>query len=226
MLSMFSALIVTTLIAGPPAFSNEAQRRPHTADTAVAMTVAAVMDSEVIPEVPMSHYLVSHPDNHDYIQTYGVSTCVAMTLYDPVSRTGILAHVAADNDFAAFMRRIANELRSNGIPANRVQAHLIGGWKGWSESIVHALFTGLRRLGVKKVKHDDVLTDPGIDLQADDGLAPFDLQITAGTGKPVRAVMLRLRDGAVFDYVEKIRYSAGDENEKISPIPLDGASPE
>lgn len=179
--------------------------------------VAAPADSASIPDVPMSHYFVTQAERHAYIETSGVSTCVVITFYDPQSHVGILAHVAAGDDVAVLMGRVASEFRRRGIQSDRVQGRLIGGWKGWSESIVNSLASGLKRLGVRKVKKD-VLTDVGIAYQPFENL----MQLTPIHGtqdvRAIRSVMLGLRDGAVYDYVENVSYVPVSD-ERASPIP-------
>ncbi|RYZ81606.1 MAG: hypothetical protein EOP04_23635, partial [Proteobacteria bacterium] len=51
------------------------------------------VDVGVIPAVQMGEYMISDYSHHDYILTGGVGPCVAITFFDPVTKTGMLAHL-------------------------------------------------------------------------------------------------------------------------------------
>jgi len=50
-------------------------------------------DHETIPEVSQREYIYTSINKHQYVQTYGAYTCLAVVFYSQVSQVGVLAHI-------------------------------------------------------------------------------------------------------------------------------------
>lgn len=92
-------------------------------------------DAATTPEVAMGEYMISSLSQNGGLQTYGVSTCVVLTLWDRSTGTGVLAHVSGMIGIPASMSRIFRDLRSLGVSTSRLEARILGGWVGWSEEM-------------------------------------------------------------------------------------------
>jgi hypothetical protein len=58
-------------------------------------------DTPTIPEVYQREYIHTNANDQSFVQTAGLVTCIALTIYDAHSRTGVLAHIdgkTTDND--------------------------------------------------------------------------------------------------------------------------------
>ena len=165
-------------------------------------SLSGATDSPNIPEVAMNEYLLSNAARTPLIESFGATTCVIVTIWDPATQAGILAHVSAAIDGKASLNEILTRMRSSGINPQRLQARLIGGWKGWSEGIVAGIEAGLKMNGVAVVARD--VLNPNVpnlhDLQ--NGLT-LDTKSNA-RGAAIKNLIFDLRSGQVISYHETV----------------------
>lgn len=145
-----------------------------------------------VPDVRMDEYIVARADDAPVVRTFGVSTCVVLTLYDPAARVGALAHISAEADIPHSLDAVFQALAAAGAPASSLRAQLFGGWRtsaggplgfhSTSPEMVRQIKNALARRGVP-VAREETLVDP---------LHPDGL-------KPVRNFSFDLRTGAVAD---------------------------
>lgn len=163
---------------------------------------AGAIDSPNIPEVSMNEYLLSDAARTPLIESFGATTCVIVTIWDPATQTGMLAHVSAVIDGKTSLNEILMRMRSLGINPLRLQARLIGGWKGWSEGIVAGIEAGLKMNGVAVVSRD--VLNPHVpslhDLQ--NGLT-LDTK-SSDRGAAIKSLIFDLRTGQVLNYQETV----------------------
>lgn len=87
-----------------------------------------------------------------YLQSHGAAPCVIVTLYDPETKTGALSHFDAGTGVAASLELM---IGSMGLPEEtRLQARLIGGMEGLSDSLFLQLVRELDRRGVEILEAD------------------------------------------------------------------------
>ena len=169
---------------------------------AIENGLSGVSDSPTIPEVAMNEYLLSNAARTPAIESFGATTCVIVTIWDSATQTGVLAHVSAAIDGKAALNEILLRMRSSGINPQRLQARLIGGWKGWSEGIVAGIEAGLKMNGVTVIARD--VLNPNVpslhDIQ--NGLTLDTKSSTRGAA--IKNLIFDLRSGQVFNYQETV----------------------
>lgn len=89
-------------------------------------------DVETTPEVSQREFLLTTAKSHPLIQTYGVATCLALAIYHPKTKTGVLAHIDAPTLVTPSVERLASAFRALGIPTEELVAHLSGADPGSS----------------------------------------------------------------------------------------------
>lgn len=137
------------------------------------------LDSIDSYEVLQGQYVIQkYSPKTPSLQTFGIGPCVAVTLYDPKTKTGTLAHIDS-TDKAKSFTNVLNQLKYQGIDLNNLEAHIIGGQTGSSEETVGILYDSIKNNSIK-LKEIDVL------------------------GDNTRAIMLNLENGEVSDYQESI----------------------
>lgn len=188
-------------------------------------------DSPDSPEVDIDEYIIARAGERDSVQTYGVATCIALSLFDETTFTGSLAHFSATADVPKSVERILA-----GFPGlrreqrRRLKARLIGGWKNgpgelttdvkWTSPDIHAALTAaLRSQGIDVVQ-DETLVVPG---------APGVVS--------TRNLVLELATGGLYDYRQTVEFSqpvdrapgrerfAVDRVLRTHPLSLDARSP-
>ncbi len=65
-----------------------------------------------------------------YLQTSGLWSCIGVTIYDPKTKIGALAHID-DKGKAKDLNIVILILKTKGIPTNRLVANIIGGSGDW-----------------------------------------------------------------------------------------------
>jgi len=90
------------------------------------------------------------------IMTLGLANCVAVTIYDPITKTGALAHFdPAQESGHMFGNMISGFNQKN---YDQLQIRLVGGWSGNSERVVHYLRQQIASRGLE-ITSEDVLGD-------------------------------------------------------------------
>lgn len=89
---------------------------------------SAHADDASIPEVMMNQYLVASNKNFSAIQTYGVATCIVVTLYDSYLKQGALLHLSASSDIKNSIELVLQELGARGSQRANLKAQILGGW--------------------------------------------------------------------------------------------------
>lgn len=129
--------------------------------------------------VPMRAYAMADAAERSYLLTADVSTCTVLSLYDPETRTGVLAHFDIRSDLHNSLDRLLAGLAERGIPSWRLKARIAGG-NSWMEGS-RVLQADLReRLAVEGVR-----------------LGPSE---TANPGDRSRSFALDLASGELFLY--------------------------
>jgi len=65
---------------------------------------------------------------HPYLLTTALSGCWGLVIYDPLTNSGLLAHVPfADIDYSQSAHLIFSKISRLGIPLNRLQVNIFGG---------------------------------------------------------------------------------------------------
>jgi chemotaxis receptor (MCP) glutamine deamidase CheD len=134
-------------------------------------------------EVSQREYTISDARTHLFVETASLATCVGVTLYDRQTTTGLLAHVDAPTRLGPSFERVFQEFTKRGIPLSRLEAHVIGGQTHPShpeqdryDHLASDLLATLHEAGIQVVETD------------------------LGGENAVRAIMLELDTGEVFDF--------------------------
>ncbi|MBI3543367.1 MAG: hypothetical protein HY075_08865 [Deltaproteobacteria bacterium] len=142
-------------------------------------------DDASIPEVAQREYLITDAGHYPRIQTTGMSTCYALSLYDRKTKTGLLAHIDAPTRFDVSLERMLQEFSRRGIAPTALEARVIGGetdppsdpYKTGLKA-GERIFQGLAAAGITVVERD------------------------LGGDNSYRSITLDLNDGVAYDYVE------------------------
>ncbi len=156
-----------------------------------------IQDNADIPEIFMDQALIAQADTTLLIQTAGALTCLVITLWDPVTKMGAIAHISAQISIAPSMDKIKREFEIRGVPAGRLQARIVGGLKGWSERMVNELKTFIKRSKIQLVENDTLFD--AIDLSPT-GL----MKKNVSKVKMNQAFTLSLQTGELFNHEETI----------------------
>ncbi|OGQ84509.1 MAG: hypothetical protein A2289_14740 [Deltaproteobacteria bacterium RIFOXYA12_FULL_58_15] len=126
--------------------------------TATRNDVPDVADAK---EVPQGHYGIVRfgERKHSHIKTCGLGPCVGVTLYDPTTRTGCIAHDDAGKNMEASLWRILADFQKAGANIDKLEARVIGGEtsgtvEGPSELVVLDVLRALERQGISIVEMD------------------------------------------------------------------------
>ncbi len=128
-------------------------------------------------EVLQGQYSIKQAEDSRYMQTFGIGPCVALTLYDNETRTGVMAHIDSPEKVENSTPVIIRQLQQQGIDPEDLEARIIGGRTELSEEIIRNLNQSLSQYNVPIVE-EDIL------------------------GNSSRAIMMDLNDGEVYDYLE------------------------
>lgn len=106
----------------------------------------------------MGEFVVARAADTPEVRTYGVGPCLALALYDPQARVGLLAHVSPPDDAESSVGAMLASLEAAGAERRRLTARVVGGWKKGddplfpddytSPKMLKALVTALSRRGV------------------------------------------------------------------------------
>ncbi len=156
-----------------------------------ALTAAARADAPV-PDVRMDEFIVARASDHPVVRTWGVSTCVVLTLYDASNGIGALAHISAEADIPRSLDAVYGDMRRSGAALSDLQAQLFGGWRtqrggvfafhSTSPEMVAQIKSWLARRDIP-IAREETLVDPA----------------QPGPFKPIRSFSFDLRDGEVTD---------------------------
>ena len=184
--------------------------------TATAATAHATQnlarDSARVPEILQDQYLVATSTEHPAIQTWGVTTCIAVTLYDPALKLGAMMHVSASTDIPVAVATVVDRLVSRGSHPFNLQAQLLGGWGDSmsgdssihfeSRRMANQLYFELAQKGTVIVRNETVTE------KSDTNRAPIlDLEFN-------------LQTGAVYRYQPSVFYSAPSPALPLPTLPL------
>jgi len=96
-------------------------------------------------------------DESHILKTIGVSTCIAVTLYDSRSKVGSMVHISAATDTANLreaFRSMLNSMRKAGYQEaskGEVEVRILGGWQGTSDGLLMGIKNCLSSLGLSNV---------------------------------------------------------------------------
>jgi len=127
---------------------------------------ASVADSEDNIDVFMQQVATtSGRDEHPVLTTIGVSWCVAVTLYDPESQAGSLAHFSAMNNTKALQSTLAGMLYSlqkagfSQEDRSQLQIHVLGDYEH-DGTLQQRVLTALRGMGLPEPVEVGYASDP------------------------------------------------------------------
>ncbi len=166
---------------------------------------------DAVVSVPQRIYSFSRggdPHYKRYLETLGLSTCIGLTVYDPKTKIGCIAHLDNDNGIkpashdmeSPFLLKVANDFKRFNSPGP-YHLRIVGGWRGISEHTLLPLFETLHYLDPFEV----------VELAA---LEPMPW------GSQVLSVILDLEDGMLYNSSARQRFN-NEEVERISRILLD-----
>lgn len=89
-------------------------------------------DRAAVPEILQDQFAIASAAEYPALQTYGVTTCVAVTLYDVQLHQGALLHVSASTKIPEALRLVLEQLKQRGTDPADLQAQL---WGGWGDSL-------------------------------------------------------------------------------------------
>jgi chemotaxis receptor (MCP) glutamine deamidase CheD len=148
-------------------------------------------------DTPSSREILQHEyaiSEEKLLQTFGIGPCVAVTLYDPIAKIGMLAHFDTLTEVYDSLDQILLELKLFGASQNRIEARIIGGLTGSSEELIYEIKDRLNEAGISIVE-EDIL----------------------GVGE-ARAIQFNTLTGEISDYEETIN-TTSNLDEKIKRIP-------
>jgi chemotaxis receptor (MCP) glutamine deamidase CheD len=101
-------------------------------------TVGMGQDDRSTLEIPQNGYIFTNVAKHKRVQTFGVGPCIAVTLWDPKTQSGVLAHMHAKNaaEVALDFDRMLAEFQVRGIAVNNLEVGMVGGWDELSNGLV------------------------------------------------------------------------------------------
>ncbi len=166
---------------------------------------------DAVVSVPQRMYSFSRggdPHYTRYLETLGLSVCIGLTVYDPKTKVGCIAHLdnrkgikPHPNDREPhFLLKLAHDLKKFNSPGP-YQVRIVGGWKGISEHTLLPLFETLYHLDPFEV----------VELAA---LEPMPW------GSQVLSVILDLEDGVLYNSSARHR-SNNEVAERISRVLID-----
>lgn len=145
-----------------------------------------------VPDARMDEYIVARASDHRVVRTFGVSTCVVLTLYDPAAQVGALAHVSAMADIPRSLAAVFADLRAAGAGNGALRAQLFGGWRTDPNGMT--LFRSTSPEMVKEIKA--VLAKRSVPVAREETLTDPE---HPGTVKPIRNFAFDLLTGTVTD---------------------------
>jgi hypothetical protein len=137
------------------------------------------LDIGIIPLIVMGQYKIVDASTHSHLQSSSFNPCWALTIYDPISKSGMLAHLPPANLFlnedepetvpnSKLLDAILLNFKERGIPLRRLRVGIYGGLDpgparnedgsyGWwkNPKVAYATSGGLMRgaaNGVRQIK--------------------------------------------------------------------------
>lgn len=169
-------------------------------------------DRSTVPEVMMGNFIVASFKEYPALQTYGLATCVAVTLYDQVQQQGALLHVSAATNIQAAMELAIADMVTNGTSPENIQAQLHGGWdvsmgadeglRYTSDLIVAGVLNFLSQQNIPVVQNSTLTTKTAVNQGA----------------PAIINIELDLRNGAVYQYIQTVPYARGDISHPMPDI--------
>ncbi|OGC23776.1 hypothetical protein A2291_05265 [candidate division WOR-1 bacterium RIFOXYB2_FULL_42_35] len=140
-------------------------------------------------EVGPKEYTITRPGEgrSPYIETFGIGPCVALVLYDPTTKTGMVAHFMSTT-MVKSLDVILAKLKTHGVDPKNIQARIIGGQNDHSEKIIYDIRDGLDYNDISIVEQDIL-----------------------GDIHEARSIILDTRTGEVYDYNETTSARSKDE---------------
>lgn len=93
-----------------------------------------------------------------YIETLFVQSCVAVSIWDPETKTGGIAHLPPWTDarkaIDEIVRRIERVQNRQGVMVWRLEARIVGGWQYFSEKIILDISDALESHNIQIVEKD------------------------------------------------------------------------
>lgn len=117
-----------------------------------------ITDPSTAVEVRQHTFAVTRPGEGrtPFIQSANAGPCVILSLYDPQTQTGLMAHFDVTTDVGASFTEITAYLQRYGVNIGSMEAGLVGGWFMMfeSEELVRNLREELRTRSIEIVEQD------------------------------------------------------------------------
>lgn len=134
----------------------------------------------VTNEVFQGKFGITRPgeDRTPFLKPSGLASCVALSLWDESTKTGLVAHFDVATDVPASFTIMLNMLRRAGVDINNLKAKIIGGWTESSEKLILDIQDELKDISIPIVQQD--ILGPG--------------------GNEARSIIIDVRTGQVYYY--------------------------
>jgi hypothetical protein len=110
------------------------------------------LDHTQFVEVMIGEYGVFRPSNGiDGILTEGLASCIALVLYHPETKTGLIAHFWPFKDVRASFEKIEKNLRALNIDMHGLRGFIANGRYTTVISVAEEILAETKRLGVTKI---------------------------------------------------------------------------
>lgn len=132
-------------------------------------------------EVMQHEYAITQPTTQKPVmQTAWISACIAVTLYDKETKTGVITHTDVGTNIEGSFEEIFSKLEKLGVKTSNLESRIIGGatYKVCKENI--KIIKGVLEKYHVKVVEEDTL------------------------GNIIRAIQIDTRTGEVMDYEETV----------------------
>lgn len=217
-LGLFTAIISANMAQAEEISAEEIATEHEALEVAAAAPTSLIQklapDRAQVPEVLQDQYLVASASEYPAIQTFGVTTCIAVTIYDPQLRQGAMLHVSASTNIPQAVTNVIEELRRRGSNSLNLQVQMYGGWGDSmsgdpnlhynSRQMANQLYFELSQTGAVIIQNVTVT------------------EITDTDRPAIYDVELNLQNGAVYRFLPSIPYNRASPARPLPTNPLHG----
>jgi len=116
----------------------------------------SMVDPQGAVEVFTHEFAMTRPGKgrSRYIQTFSAGPCVILSLYDPETKTGLVAHFDATTDVKASFHSLTAGLQRHEVDISRMKARIVGGQTGRSEELILGLRDQIKARQIEVVEED------------------------------------------------------------------------
>lgn len=141
----------------------------------------------------MGEYVVARAADTPEVRTYGVGPCLALALYDPQARVGLLAHISPPDDAPSSVDAMLAALTAAGADTRRLSARVVGGWKKGNDPLFADNYSSPQMLKALNA----ALQRRGVSLDSSGAITTLDRNVPRE--RVIRSLRLDLRQGTFED---------------------------